>query len=146
MSDLVANTVLPRMTYREQELGKALVLETLKHEEAEIPIEHFIHAGVYVRTCFLKKGTIGAGAFIKIPTVVIVQGKCLVVVGDTLESIDGYKVLRGLDGRRQVFRAIEDTYITMLFATKSSTVEDAEKEFTDEWKLLTTRRDELCQA
>ena len=66
-------------------------------------------------------------------------------VGDHLEESSGYSVLKGMDGRRQVFSAFEDTYITMFFASNASTVEEAEKEFTDEWQLLTNNREELCQ-
>ena len=134
---------LPSMAPMEQEIGKGLVMATLS--EAPIEVEHFLWAGCYVRTILLRKGEIGAGAFIKIPTVVIVSGNCKVVVGDHLEEISGYSVLRGMDGRRQVFSAFDDTYITMFFASNAATVEEAEKEFTDEWQLLTNNREELCQ-
>ena len=128
---------LPSMAPMEQEIGKGLVMATLSLPEAPIEVEHFLWAGCYVRTILLRKGEIGAGAFIKIPTVVIVSGDCKVVVGDHLEEISGYSVLKGMDGRRQV--------ITMFFASNASTVEEAEKEFTDEWQLLTNNREELCQ-
>lgn len=136
---------LPSMAPMEQEIGKGLVMATLSLPEAPIEVDHFLWAGCYVRTILLRKGEIGAGAFIKIPTVVIVSGDCKVVVGDHLEEISGYSVLKGMEGRRQVFSAFEDTYITMFFASNASTVEEAEKEFTDEWQLLTNNREELCQ-
>ena len=131
---------LSSMSPMEQEIGKGLVMATLSLPEVPIEVDHFLWAGCYVRTILLK-----AGAFIKIPTVVIVSGDCKVVVGDHLEEISGYSVLKGMEGRRQVFSAFEDTYITMFFASNASTVEEAEKEFTDEWQLLTNNREELCQ-
>lgn len=115
-----------------------------KLASVEIPTDQFLHAGCYSRTCLVKAGVVAAGAVIKIPTIVIVSGKCLVLVGDEVHSIDGYAVLRGAPGRCQTFRAISDTYITMIFSTASTTCDDAEKEFTDEWERLQTRRQQ-CQ-
>ena len=123
--------ILPRMTQQDQVVGNALVMAMLDMPEVEIPVDHFLWAGCYARTCFVKAGEVIAGALIKIPTIVIVQGVCKVVVGSDVELIEGYKVLRGMDGRRQFFSALEDTYITMLFATNAKNVEEAEKEFTD---------------
>ena len=70
---------LPSMAPMEQEIGKGLVMATLSLPEAPIEVDHFLWAGCYVRTILLRKGEIGAGAFIKIPTVVIVSGDCKVV-------------------------------------------------------------------
>lgn len=112
-------------------------------KEVEIPIEHFIHEGVYYRTCKVPKDTAIIGAFIKIPTTVIVSGDCYVTLGNTVGRLEGYNVVQAEAGRRQAFRAIEDTYITMCFRTDSKDVKEAEKEFTDEWMLLTTNREEL---
>ena len=139
------HALLPRMTQQEQAIGNALVMAVLDLPEGEIQVDHFLWAGCYARTCLVKAGEVIAGALIKIPTIVIVQGVCKVVVGSKVELIEGYKVLKGMDGRRQFFSALEDTYITMLFATNAKTVEEAEKEFTDEWQLLTNNREELCQ-
>lgn len=111
--------------------------------EVDVPIEHFIHEGVYYRTCKVSKGVAIIGAFIKIPTTVIVSGDCLVSLGNTIGRLTGYCVVKAEAGRRQAFRAIEDTYITMCFKTECKDVKEAEKEFTDEWMLLTTNRDEL---
>lgn len=115
------------------------VIERVKQlPEIEIKIDHFIHAGLYVRTCFIPAGCVIVGALIKVPTVVEVSGKCKVTVGAMTKLIDGYVVLKAEAGRRQAFLAIEDTYVTMTFPTHAKTVKDAEKEMTDEYELLTT--------
>lgn len=111
--------------------------------EVDVPIEQFIHEGVYYRTCRVPKGVTIIGALIKIPTTVIVSGDCMVSLGLTVGRLTGYHVIRAEAGRRQAFRAFEDTCITMCFKTNSKDVKEAEKEFTDEWMLLTTNRDEL---
>ena len=113
--------------------------------EVDIPLEHFIHEGVYYRTCFVPKDVAIIGALVKIPTTVIVSGNCYVTLGNTVGRLEGYHVIKAEAGRRQAFRAITDTYITMCFRTDSEDVKEAEKEFTDEWMLLTTNREELLK-
>ena len=120
-------------------------VEHLGDQEVDIPIEHFIHEGVYYRTCKVPKGVAIIGAFIKIPTTVIVSGDCYVTLGNTVGRLEGYNVIKAEAGRRQAFRAVEDTYITMCFKTDAKDVKDAEKEFTNEWMLLTTNREELLK-
>ena len=123
-----------------------MVMYAVEHcQEVDIPIEHFIHEGVYYRTCKVPKDTAIIGAFIKIPTTVIVSGDCYVTLGNTIGRLEGYNVIKAEAGRRQAFRAVEDTYITMCFKTESTDVKEAEKEFTDEWMWLTTNREELLK-
>ena len=110
-------------------------------KEVDIHVEQFIHEGVYYRTCFVPKDVCILGAFIKIPTTVIVSGDCYVTLGNTVGKLTGYNVIKAEAGRRQAFRAITDNYITMCFSTKATDVKEAEKEFTDEWLLLTTNRE-----
>lgn len=114
-------------------------------DEVDIPLEHFIYEGVYYRTCFVPKDVAIIGALVKIPTTVIVSGDCYVTLGNTVGRLEGYHVIKAEAGRRQAFRAITDTYITMCFRTDSKDVKEAEKEFTDEWILLTTNREELLK-
>lgn len=140
-------TLLP-LTPEQNNLLCDMVMYAVEHcgdQEADIPIEHFIHEGVYYRTCKVPKDTAIIGAFIKIPTTVIVSGDCYVTLGNTIGRLEGYNVIKAEAGRRQAFRAVEDTYITMCFKTESTDVKEAEKEFTDEWMLLTTNREELLK-
>lgn len=125
-----------------------IAIYALEHcdQEVDIPIEQFIYEGVYYRTCKVPKGVAIIGAFIKIPTTVIVSGDCYVTLGNTVGRLEGYNVIKAEAGRRQAFRAVEDTYITMCFKTDAKDVKDAEKEFTDEWMLLTTNREELLKV
>lgn len=110
---------------------------------AEFPTEDFLHAGCYVRTCLVPKDTVLAGAVIKVPTVLVVSGDCFVYTGgDEVKRISGYAVLRGDAGRTGVFRAVEDTYLTMFYASGAKTTAAAEEEFTDEYDKLLTRRKE----
>ena len=107
-------------------------MESCVCNEVEIPIEHFVYEGVYYRTCF-------------IPTTVIVSGDCYVTLGNTVGRLKGYNVIQAESGRRQAFRALEDTHITMCFRTDKVDLRECEKEFTPEWMLLTTNRKELIK-
>lgn len=140
-------TLLP-LTPEQNNLLCDMVMYAVEHcgdREVDTHIEHFIHEGVYYRTCKVPKDTAIIGAFIKIPTTVIVSGDCYVTLGNTIGRLEGYNVIKAEAGRRQAFRAVEDTYITMCFKTESTDVKEAEKEFTDEWMLLTTNREELLK-
>jgi hemolysin-activating ACP:hemolysin acyltransferase len=50
--------------------------------------------------------------------------------------LKGHNVLPASANRRQVYVAIQDTTVTMSFRTWAQTVEDAEREFTDEYDRL----------
>ena len=138
-------TLLPLTPEQNNILCEMAKYATEHCDEVDIPIEQFIHEGVYYRTCKVPKDTAIIGAFIKIPTTVIVSGDCYVTLGNTIGRLEGYNVIKAEAGRRQAFRAVEDTYITMCFKTESTDVREAEKEFTDEWMLLTTNRKELIK-
>jgi hypothetical protein len=53
--------------------------------------------------------------------------------------VQGYAVLPASAGRKQAFVAQADTRLTMVFPTSAKTVEQAEREFTDEIYLLGSR-------
>lgn len=141
MNDLAVVDIKPITSKQEEKLQKGLIAIGELDEQVILPIEHFIHAGCYVRTMKGIKGAVMGSALIKIPTVVIVSGKCELTNGDERMVINGFKVLRADCPRRAVWFFHEDTYITMVFATKKKTVGKCEKEFTDEWKLLQNNRE-----
>lgn len=109
----------------------------------QVPIvtQHVIHAGVYTRTVKLPKGTLISGALVKRSTNLIINGNVLVKIGqDTLEY-DGFVTIVASANRKQIFYAKEDTHISMYFSTNCATVEEAEREFTDEYDKLASHRD-----
>lgn len=141
MTDVaIPGSVLPPTT--PAALGKIHDLENLLAEETQIDLitHHVIHGGVYSRTICIPKGSVLTGALIKIPTTLVVCGKCSVLVGDAIEVlIDGYHVFAASAGRKQAYIAHEDTFITMSFRTSARTVEEAEAEFTDDADRLLSR-------
>lgn len=139
---IVKKHTLPA-TYPEV-LSKLAVVQDalLRCEQTAIRTEHILHGGMYARTIRLEPGTIISGALIKVPTTLIVQGHCEVLVNDGWATLIGYHVFPASAGRKQIFVARSKTMITMLFATQAQTVEEAEREFTDEAELLMSRKSE----
>jgi len=138
----LANPVVPAMSRKA--LKRVYDLERVilrQNPSGNLPIWHVFHAGLYARTVMVPANIVITGALIKIPTVLIVQGDCFVTLGDEVQRITGYHVLSASAGRKQAFRSVTDTTITMLFATKATTVEEAEREFTDEWRRLASRKE-----
>lgn len=132
---------------QEFKLTPSLVPEDVLDYAMELPqvnleVEHFIHEGVYYRTVRVPKDVVIIGAVLEIPTTVIISGKCVMLVGNQAVELEGYHVFKGQKYRQQTFRALEETCITMCFATKAKTVEEAEREMTSSSELLQNNRKE----
>lgn len=136
MNELATHNVLPPTDM--DTLGKVYAVEEYLLSLPQVDIEtlHTIHGGVYTRTIMIPAGVVITGALIKIPTTLIVNGDCLVTIGDKTKHIIGHHVFCASAGRKQVFVANGNTYLTMMFKTDARTVEDAEKQFTDQWEQL----------
>lgn len=104
--------------------------------QIDLDMRHTIHGGIYSRTCRLPASYEMTGALIKVPTTVIISGECDVWLRGEWQRFTGYAVLPASAGRKQAFRAVRDTHITMIFPTKAQTVAECEREFTDFWRDL----------
>jgi hypothetical protein len=62
-------------------------------------------------------------------------------MGEEVRRVTGYQVVPAAAGRKQAFRAVADTHITMVFPTNARTVDEAEREFSDEFERLASRKD-----
>jgi hypothetical protein len=119
---------------------RALEAQALKLPQVPIETTHVLHAGLYARTIKIQAGVMITGVLIKIPTLLIVSGKVLMYSEGGAREISGYHVLQAAAGRKQSFVALEDSDMTMLFATRARTVAEAEAAFTDETDALLSRR------
>ncbi|CAB4122026.1 hypothetical protein UFOVP16_42 [uncultured Caudovirales phage] len=118
---------------------RAFEADAMAMPQSVLETDHVLHGGQYTRTIFMPAGLVITGALIKVPTTLVVCGECQVFLGDCSRHLTGYHVLAASAGRKQAFAAIADTYLTMSFPTQARTVEDAEREFTDEAHLLLSR-------
>lgn len=98
--------------------------------------EHLLHAGMYTRTVRLPAETAAAAVLIKLPTVLIFYGEAKVYSDDEVIHVSGYSVLPGSAGRKIAFFTISDVAMSMIFPTTAQTVDEAQKQFTDEYDLL----------
>jgi hypothetical protein len=115
---------------------------SLQYEQAGIVTEHSFHSGMYARTIKIPAGVLLTGVLIKIPTMLVFSGDAVVYTATGPEQWTGYRVVLAPAHRKQAFLAHEDTYLTMVFPTTATTVEEAEAEFTDEAERLLSRRQE----
>jgi hypothetical protein len=128
------------------EVIRAFEAECLKQPQVPIRTDHVFHAGVYARTITIPAGVALTGALIKRSTLLIVAGNCRVFTGEAWVELSGTHVIPASAGRKQVFIALSDTHLTMLFATAAKTIEDAENEFTDEAAWLFSRGDDALNT
>jgi hypothetical protein len=100
--------------------------------------DHVLHAGMYARTIHLAARVAITSVLIKIPTVIVVHGTCRVYAG-AWADIEGYCVIPASADRKMIYVTSAPTDITMIFPSKAKTVEEAEREFTEESELLLSR-------
>lgn len=137
----LAPPCLPAMS--EESINKVKAIENFSLEfvdQLNLPTANLIHGGMYARTLHMDAGTVLTGALLKVPTILIVSGDCAVFIGTETIELRGYTVLPGSAGRKQMFYAHTDVDMTMLFPTDATTVDECEREFTDEHELLMTNR------
>lgn len=115
--------------------------EVLKRPQLPIETQHVLHGGMYHRTIMIPAGALITGALIKVATTLVVSGDTTVFIGGDTKRLTGYHVIPAKSGRKQAFLANSDTYLTMSFCTSAQTVDEAEQEFTDEYKSLSSRKD-----
>lgn len=128
------------MTESAIEKVRRLESDLLMSEQPELRTHHTLHAGIYTRTILLRAGQTITGALIKVPTTLTICGDVTVFIGNDAVELSGYNVIPASAGRKQAFVAHSDVHMTMAFATRASTVREAEDEFTDEAHLLLSRQ------
>lgn len=103
--------------------------------------DHIIHGGMYIRTLNLPANVDMMGSLILKATVLIVCGSCSMLAGDERVELNGYNVLPGCAGRKQLFTTRSPVVMTMIFPTSARTVKEAENEVFAEADLLQSRQD-----
>lgn len=110
--------------------------------QIDLVTDHVLHGGMYARTIRIPAGAVVTGALIKIPTLLVIQGDADVLTGDGWVAVSGFGVLAGSAGRKQAFVTRSAVELTMMFPTQARTVEEAERECTDEHEQLMSRKSE----
>lgn len=115
-------------------------------EQLQVITRHILHAGMYARTVELPAMGIFTNVLIKIPTLIVVSGYCYMLAGGQWAKFAGYNVFPAMAGRKQICITKEPTSVTMLFPTHAKTVEEAERQFTDEIADLLSSKQPECNS
>ncbi len=118
-------------------------MESMAAEQPQVAIAtvHRFHAGLYARTIKVPSGVMITGVLVKVATLLVVDGDCLAYIGnDQPLHLKGHQVLPASAGRKQAFFALQDTTLTMILASAAKTVDEVEREFTDEADILLSHR------
>ena len=135
---VIGNTI-PATTQESIEKVIAVEDRIRQCEQINIRTEHIFHAGLYIRTVRLGQHIMFASALIKVPTLVVVNGRCDLFIGDQWIQLDGYNVVPASAGRKAIYLTRSMVEITMIFPSNAKTVEEAEAQFTDEADHLLSR-------
>jgi len=138
LSDLAVRSAVPATAPETLEKIANYEQEVRKMPQIHIQTEHLFHAGMYARTIRLAARVAITSVLIKIPTTIIVNGRCRVFTGEWLD-LSGYNVIPANGGRKLLYITAEPTQITMLFPSNAKTVEEAERQFTEEFEMLLSR-------
>lgn len=108
--------------------------------QIDLVTEHILHAGMYARTIHLERRVAIVSVLIKVPTMLTVNGICRVYAGDSWHDLSGFNVIPACAGRKMIYITESPTDITMVFPTRAKTIEEAEKQFTDDADMLLSRQ------
>lgn len=136
----VQNNLIPAMSDAAIEKVVVFERELGKLPQIDLHTLHTLHGGVYTRTIKLPEGAIVGGALIKVPTTIIIQGNVIVYMENEAKELNGYNVFIADAHRKQAVVAKSEVYWTMIFKSCAKTIEEAEKEFTDEYEKLLSRK------
>lgn len=107
--------------------------------QIHLQTEHVFHAGMYARTVRLAARVALTSVLIKVPTMIVIHGTCRVYAGDAWRDLEGFHVIPASAGRKMIYVTAKPTEITMIFPSNAKSVEEAEREFTDDSELLLSR-------
>ena len=110
--------------------------------QIHLQTEHVLHAGMYTRTIRLAERVAITSVLIKVPTMIVVHGNCRVYTGQAWCDLEGFNVIPASAGRKMIYITATPTQITMLFPSNAKSVEEAERQFTDDADMLLSRH---CQ-
>lgn len=137
---IAAGQLLPAMRAEDVERVRQLESDLLSAPQPSLTTRHVLHGGMYSRTIHLPAGAVITGALVKVATTLIINGRVSVFIGSEVIELAGYNVIPASAGRKQAFLAHAEADLTMIFPTKSRTIQEAEDEFTDEAHLLLSRQ------
>lgn len=158
LTTFTSSDKLPALTAAPGDVAESyrVAKEIAKLPQLRIPIVHSLHGGVYTRTAKIPAGATVVSVMIDTETTVLAHGDWQVWQDGQWITFEGFQVIPGAVGRRQIARALTDCVITMLFPSNAMTVDEAEQEMSHEFAMLqsqdgqpdiviNTHKDRACQ-
>lgn len=112
----------------------------LQFPQTDFGTTNVVHGGMCARTIFLPKGTILTGALTNVKNIMIAAGDITVTTDEGPKRLTGFHVIPASAGFKRAGISHADTYVTMVWPTKLTNIQDIEDELTDESEMLQTRR------
>lgn len=137
-----AGARIPAMSRESIDRVRDLEAQALALPQVDITTHHALHGGMYSRTICIPAGVMLTGAEIKIATMLVINGHVRATLGESTVDFVGHNVIPASAGRKQAFLALTNTYLTMIFPSCAQSIEEAEREFTDESDRLFSRKGE----
>jgi hypothetical protein len=115
--------------------------EVSKMTDKHIPVytDHVVHGGMYYRTLHIPPNSLVCGVLIKKPTALLINGDLTVYLDMDAHRFTGHTVLPAFAGRQTAVYAHAETFATLMMRTDAETVEEAERDMTDDYEMLQSR-------
>lgn len=116
--------------------AKILEYEEIAKElpQVEIPVNHYIHGGMYGREITIPKGTVITGQLYKFDHLDVMVSGDITVSTDTGETkrLTGFNLFKGMAGKKRAGYAHEDTHWVTFHAFDGDSGEEIQKYITAE--------------
>lgn len=115
-----------------QDRIQAFKLAARELPQTEIPTQHFILDGIYVRQTFIPKGTVFVGRVHKKPHFfMVLKGLAEVTMDESIVTLRAGMTLMCPPGTRRAGICLEDTVFAGVFRTEKTDLKDIEAELTE---------------
>jgi hypothetical protein len=127
---------IPALTSKALANVRKLTVLARAQPQTQFVTEHWIHGCIYKRAVLIPVNQLVTGVLIKVPTYLTIVGNVTMYTSKGPVEFNGVNVVPGSIGRASAFLTNSVVWMSMEFSTKAKTVEDAQKEFTDEVDML----------
>lgn len=115
-----------------QDRIQALKIACKDFDQTEIPTQHFLLDGMYVRQTFIKAGTVFVGrTHKKFHFFMVLKGLAEVTMGEETVVLRAGMTLMCSPGTRRAGVTLEDTVFAGVFRTNATDLKDIESELTE---------------
>ena len=108
--------------------------------QVDLQTTNVVHGEMCARTFFVPAGTIVTGAQTNKDNIVIFSGDITVTTDEGTQRLTGYHVIKAGAGFKRAGVTHADTWVTTIWPTQLTDINEIEDEMTNESEMLQTRR------